>query len=404
MSELNGLSLLAYSLASSLNFKASSRASGAESEDTNVPARAPAHRRGAHRLHVSGRPDRPAGCASRSCDGSGARQSGTAASLTYARSEKAAIYIRTREGDTVALKITSRDSLSAKARLDDGNVSELSVAGRSSTKVAVLVHGDLNPDELAAIQDLVDQVGALADKFFSGDVQGAFAAAADLRIDGTELARVGLRLGMHEEAGYAALRSSRGAIVSAPTGRSGAEAATGAPGAPATGDGPAANPDSVSCAPEAPASTTSAPVETTDVPAEAPPAETTDAPAETTDAPAETKNGTAAADNPASSAASVLATIGAFLHDLLEAFAAPAGESGAQSSVSLDLSLKIRIFQSFVLAASAPSGSGDSSGAEPGESSGAAPADAAGSPSPGVLSDTLDALAAQQQPPLDAVA
>ncbi len=336
---------------------------------------------------------------------------GTTPALTYQRTENAALYIRTQEGDTVALKISARDALGADLSRE-GSATELKLSGSSNTKIAVYVHGNLNPDELAAVQDVVQQAGALAEQFFAGDAQAAFAAAAGLNIDGSQLAKVGLRLGLRERSTYSEL--SGAPPVPSDTASATAGAAPGASAA-AAGAAPAA-----SSAPAASA-----------------------APAPSAPVPAQT-----ASTDVGSDLTHVLKTVTDFLHQLLTAFealgeplgndasaagpstkppAAPvtanggaamaggATDAGAgpgpgpdSSSARVDFSLKLRIFQSIVATASVPSmapGPKDSTAAGTTDagssvSTGTASADKASA----LLSDTVDALAAQQQPPLDASA
>jgi hypothetical protein len=141
-----------------------------------------------------------------SCDSHKARASDdSTATLRYRRSERTALYIQTQEGDVVRLRIKVRDSATASGSGGNGGdkpVAELSVNARSSVKISFHVDGNLNADELAAIQDVVEQVGTLADEFFAGDVPAAFAAAQDLNIDGSQLAKVGLRLSQHQSVTY----------------------------------------------------------------------------------------------------------------------------------------------------------------------------------------------------------
>src|SRR6185369_16803420 len=143
------------------------------------------------------------------------------AMLHYRRTERAGLSIVTQEGDVVRLRIKVRDSLDAAASDATGDstqVAQLSVDSRSSMKISFHVDGDLNADELAAIQDVVQQVGALADQFFAGDVPAAFAAAQDLNIDSWQLAKVGLRLSVRESVTYSgpALAASTPAPAPAP--------------------------------------------------------------------------------------------------------------------------------------------------------------------------------------------
>lgn len=100
----------------------------------------------------------------------------SAATLRYRRTERAGLYIVTQEGDVVRLRIKVRDAMDATASsgTDDGTqVAQLAVDARSSVKISFHVDGDLNAEELDAIRNVVEQVGALADQFFAGDVPAA---------------------------------------------------------------------------------------------------------------------------------------------------------------------------------------------------------------------------------------
>jgi hypothetical protein len=139
--------------------------------------------------------------------------------LTYRRSERTTLLIQTQEGDIVELKIKARDALSldsATLETDDTLVSELQLRSASSIKISISVNGDLNEDELAAIQSVVEKAGTLADKFFAGDVEGAFADASALQMDGTQLASVGMRLSMRERLTYEHLGVSRPPLAAPP--------------------------------------------------------------------------------------------------------------------------------------------------------------------------------------------
>jgi hypothetical protein len=292
-----------------------------------------------------------------SCDSHKARASDdSTATLRYRRSERTALYIQTQEGDVVRLRIKVRDSATASGSGGNGGdkpVAELSVNARSSVKISFHVDGNLNADELAAIQDVVEQVGTLADEFFAGDVPAAFAAAQDLNIDGSQLAKVGLRLSQHQSVTY------RGPAL--------------APPAAAEQPAPAALP---------------APAETTPVAADPAPPVVDPAPASS--APA-----------PTSVAGSVLGTIGDFLHQLLAALGAPAESTDGATQVSLSLSLKLRLFAVAVVnvAAAVPAepvatDNTDTPASTDNGDTSAAP----------LLADTLDALAAAHEPPLSTTA
>lgn len=125
-----------------------------------------------------------------------ATESATSAKVTT--KERGVLEIHTLEGDVV--KIDFRNSTSVRlgtSESPDGTQSALKV--RISERTSLQVQGDLNPAELAAIGDLVRKVDTLANEFFAGDVEQAFAAAADLQIDSTQLADYSLQLSLSQK-------------------------------------------------------------------------------------------------------------------------------------------------------------------------------------------------------------
>ena len=294
-------------------------------------------------------------------DRASAPQSAAMAALSYRRAESTSLFIQTRDGDTVELKIRSREATSlAAAQWQDGDQTASAVQQRSlsSTRMSFEVKGELSAEELAAIRDVVEQADALAGQFFDNDVAGAFAAAERLHMDGSQLASVAFSASLREQLTYTEKSSSRPA--SAPLATSGEplgppSARDVAPASAEAASGPVAAP-TVDSAPPA-----TIPVQLPD--SLAPP-------------PAATPGASPTADP--------LTSIRQFLTNLLDQLSAP----GPSEAASLDLSLKIRIFQSVVTtAAAAQPAAGDSA-----------------EPLPALVPETLDALAAPQDPPLRALA
>jgi hypothetical protein len=279
------------------------------------------------------------------------------AALSYRRSERTTLFITTQEGDTVQLKIKTREAATADAaefEAGDKLLRELTLSTENTTKISFVVNGNLNADELAAINSVIEQAGSLAQDFFDGDLDNAFAAAQALDINGTQLANVGLRMSVREQLTYSTLALPR----------------------------PAATPPPVSS-------------NVSSAPAAGPVAEREQLPSATgaTD--------TSVANTPNPAVASVPATpineqppvmvnaldlIKGFLNNLLERLESTA--PAASGSARLDLSLKLKIFQSTLTAAAAVTPSSNDARA----------------PLPPLVPDTLDALAARQEPPLHAVA
>jgi len=287
------------------------------------------------------------------------------AKLDYRRSAGTSLFITTQEGDTVELKISVRQSTSlAATQSQDGEQTTTAVekSSKLSARVSFEVEGDLNDEEMAAIASVMKQAGELAQQFFDDDVAGAFDAAAALKIDASQLASVGLSLQLREQMTYTA-KGLPANVIALPT----------AAPAPTTNAG--TTPATAPSTPAAAATTT---------PAAPTPESTTEVtPAATPSAAASA----AAADTaPAASTQSAPDTIRKFLTQLMQALSAPA--PGAASGASLELSLKLRIFQSVVTQTAATKAA--DTGTEPAL--------------PPLVPETLDTLAARQEAPLQAVA
>lgn len=289
------------------------------------------------------------------------------AALRYRRSERAALYIETREGDVVRLNIRARSALHAAVGAAHGETrfEEVSVSSGTTAKIRFSADGDLNAEELAAIRSVVEQATGLAAEFFAGDARDAFAAAASLDIDGAQLARVGMRLSMREHVTYSAAghhRSAAAPVAELPPPKLEAPAASSEVPAAAAADGAAAP---VAAAPADAAEAAAAPATAAAVDASHEKVPVPDAPP---------------------GFAGALATIAEFLAYLRDSLAEPL-PAGERDGASIALSLKLKIFHSVALTLAATQ------------------APASDDPASGVplLGETLDALAAHAEP-LDATA
>jgi hypothetical protein len=150
-------------------------------------------------------------------DTSGA--SSVASSVSASLRQRASFQVVTQEGDVVNLTVRSRASItSSAAGVQDatGSASASRTTMIASARLSVQVHGSLNDKELAAIKDVLGQVETLADQFFGGDVQAAFAASASLHIDSTQLASMSMDLSSRLRVRGAA-QSTTAATPAAPT-------------------------------------------------------------------------------------------------------------------------------------------------------------------------------------------
>lgn len=123
--------------------------------------------------------------------------------------EKGTLQLRTQEGDVVTVKFSNKlDVRAGTAQVTAGDSqfqsSSLDVTGTSRTKL--VVQGDLNAEELQAIQQVVGQVDALANEFFAGNVDAALSHAATLDFDTEQLASVALSLSRKQRVEVAGIR------------------------------------------------------------------------------------------------------------------------------------------------------------------------------------------------------
>ena len=105
--------------------------------------------------------------------------------------------ITTQEGDTVNFTIEQTFNKQAnKEYVEDENGITINVDRQTSRgeEIAYNVRGDINEQEQAAIDALIKNVDRLADKFYSGNVYGAFKKAASVGIDAEQLAGFSLDL------------------------------------------------------------------------------------------------------------------------------------------------------------------------------------------------------------------
>ncbi|MDP3816933.1 DUF5610 domain-containing protein [Pseudomonas sp.] len=132
--------------------------------------------------------------------------SGSAAVAAYserfaAQAETFEMAVTTRDGDRLRISIAQASanwSQSGVAATSDGNGSAL-VAGSQSGSLQiggwqVSIEGELDEQEREALEKLFGQVQELSDKFYAGDLSGAFDRAMALDMDGEQLASMSLRL------------------------------------------------------------------------------------------------------------------------------------------------------------------------------------------------------------------
>lgn len=105
--------------------------------------------------------------------------------------------IETQEGDKVTFSIEQfYNKQASKEFVKDENGFSVNVDRQTSRgeEISYQVNGDINEQEQAAIDALIKKVDRLADKFYSGNVYGAFRKATRVGIDSEQLASFSLNL------------------------------------------------------------------------------------------------------------------------------------------------------------------------------------------------------------------
>ncbi|HUE94856.1 DUF5610 domain-containing protein [Pseudomonas sp.] len=133
-------------------------------------------------------------------------EGGTTAVAAYserlsAQAETFELSVTTRDGDRLRISIAqasaswSQSSIAAASNGNSGAVVASSQSGSLQIGAwQVSVEGELDEQERAALEKLFGQVQELSNKFYSGDLSGAFDRAMALEMDGEQLASMSLRL------------------------------------------------------------------------------------------------------------------------------------------------------------------------------------------------------------------
>ena len=118
-----------------------------------------------------------------------------------AQAETFELSVTTRDGDRLRISVAQASanwSQTSFAATGDGSGSSLAVNARTgSLQIGgwqVGIEGELDDDEIKALEKLFGQVRELSNTFYAGDVAGAFDRAMSLEMDGEQLASMSLRL------------------------------------------------------------------------------------------------------------------------------------------------------------------------------------------------------------------
>lgn len=115
--------------------------------------------------------------------GAPVNSSGVFAAASVERSSAFDLQVETAEGDVATLSFSS-DSTFSFAGLSRGAAQAQAVDASESSNLQVSVQGNLNDAELASINKLAQQVSAVADDFYGGDMKAALKSASRIDITG----------------------------------------------------------------------------------------------------------------------------------------------------------------------------------------------------------------------------
>jgi len=105
--------------------------------------------------------------------------------------------LTTQDGDTISIDIARERQVSRSFSFnqsEDGTSIQASRAFSSSSNFSLNVQGELDEDELTAINELLADIDGIAQDFYSGNLDEAFSAALDLNFDSEELSSLDLNL------------------------------------------------------------------------------------------------------------------------------------------------------------------------------------------------------------------
>ncbi|GEM_PF-2546351 len=116
---------------------------------------------------------------------------------SFTRTRSASLRVDTLDGDVVRIEFSRQSSLDAtgvSATAGNGGVRSFQVGASSGSSLTVSVQGELDEAEQQAIEQFIKRAGKLADRFFEGRTQAAFAGLGKLEFDAGELAGYSLNL------------------------------------------------------------------------------------------------------------------------------------------------------------------------------------------------------------------
>ncbi|QEQ96823.1 DUF5610 domain-containing protein [Neptunomonas concharum] len=141
-----------------------------------------------------------------------ARVSRLMAAERYQEAETLSLKVKTQDGDEVTINFARSSQYEGSFGIEKDsngiNAAEFNISRSESSSYRFSVEGNLDNDEIDALQNLIKDVNEIANEFFDGDVQKAFDLASEYRMDKTELSSMNLQLTQSEQ--YTSVAKYRG--------------------------------------------------------------------------------------------------------------------------------------------------------------------------------------------------
>jgi hypothetical protein len=121
------------------------------------------------------------------------------AQVEYGRKDRFSFELTTLDGDNISINASNTSVYYGEYQSGEQTNSSFVEGLKDKSGFAIDVVGELDEDEVRAIEDLLDQIMSLSDEFYNGDIYKAYEAALDLGYDQNEIASYALRLHQVEQ-------------------------------------------------------------------------------------------------------------------------------------------------------------------------------------------------------------
>ncbi|RKF13110.1 hypothetical protein DBZ36_18760 [Alginatibacterium sediminis] len=108
-------------------------------------------------------------------------------------SRSTSIELETTDGDKVSISFSQMQQFEYSQRQSEGERS-FSVSMQQELNYSISIQGDLDDDELAAIQSLIEDVSKMGKSFFDGDMEKAYEQALEIGFDDEQLLGVAINM------------------------------------------------------------------------------------------------------------------------------------------------------------------------------------------------------------------